>query len=144
MFNSNQFSNLAKCPGNFIDKIRTRGYFDSDLMNKDINQNLKIDQFQAFGGGKSGPGSKERPKQVFFRERYIALIDMDAFYAQCHSVRLGLPHSTPLAILQWRSIITCNHAARGRGVDKMGYYTTSKAACPELVLSHVDTYFFDQ
>lgn len=32
--------------------------------------------------------------------RVIALIDLDAFYAQCEMVRLGVPLDTPLAVQQ--------------------------------------------
>jgi DNA polymerase eta len=33
--------------------------------------------------------------------RIIALIDLDAFYAQCEMVRLGTPEDQPLACQQW-------------------------------------------
>lgn len=33
--------------------------------------------------------------------RVIAHVDLDAFYAQCESVRLGLPEDQPLAVQQW-------------------------------------------
>lgn len=33
--------------------------------------------------------------------RIIAHIDLDAFYAQCETVRLGLPEDKPLAVQQW-------------------------------------------
>lgn len=32
--------------------------------------------------------------------RVIALIDLDAFYAQCEMVRLGVPEDKPLAVQQ--------------------------------------------
>jgi nucleotidyltransferase/DNA polymerase involved in DNA repair len=31
----------------------------------------------------------------------IAHIDLDAFYAQCEMVRLGVPEDKPLAVQQW-------------------------------------------
>ena len=33
--------------------------------------------------------------------RVIAHIDLDAFYAQCEMVRLGVPEDQPLAVQQW-------------------------------------------
>lgn len=33
--------------------------------------------------------------------RVIAHIDLDAFYAQCEIVRLGIPEDKPLAVQQW-------------------------------------------
>ena len=33
-------------------------------------------------------------------ERVILLLDMDCFYAQCETVRLGLDASLPLALMQ--------------------------------------------
>lgn len=33
--------------------------------------------------------------------RVIAHIDLDAFYAQCEMIRLGVPDDQPLAVLQW-------------------------------------------
>lgn len=33
--------------------------------------------------------------------RVIAHIDLDAFYAQCEVVRLGIPKDKPLAVQQW-------------------------------------------
>lgn len=33
--------------------------------------------------------------------RVIAHVDLDAFYAQCEMVRLGVPEDVPLAVQQW-------------------------------------------
>lgn len=33
--------------------------------------------------------------------RVVAHIDLDAFYAQCETVRLGIPEDRPLAVQQW-------------------------------------------
>lgn len=33
--------------------------------------------------------------------RVVAHIDLDAFYAQCEMVRLGVPEDKPLAVQQW-------------------------------------------
>lgn len=37
--------------------------------------------------------------------RVIAHIDLDAFYAQCEMVRLGLPEDQPLAVQQWQVVV---------------------------------------
>lgn len=36
--------------------------------------------------------------------RVIAHIDLDAFYAQCEMVRLGVPEDQPLAVQQWYAL----------------------------------------
>lgn len=36
--------------------------------------------------------------------RVISLIDLDAFYAQCEMVRLGIPEDKPLAVQQCKKI----------------------------------------
>jgi DNA polymerase eta len=33
--------------------------------------------------------------------RVVAHVDLDAFYAQCEMVRLGVPEDQPLAVQQW-------------------------------------------
>lgn len=33
--------------------------------------------------------------------RVVAHIDLDAFYAQCEMIRLGVPEDKPLAVQQW-------------------------------------------
>lgn len=33
--------------------------------------------------------------------RVVAHVDLDAFYAQCEQVRLGMPEDQPLAVQQW-------------------------------------------
>ena len=40
--------------------------------------------------------------------RVIAHIDLDAFYAQCEMVRLGVPEDQPLAVQQWYKFPTLN------------------------------------
>lgn len=39
--------------------------------------------------------------------RVVLLLDMDCFYAQCESIRLGLDQKIPLALIQWRSARKC-------------------------------------
>jgi len=70
--------------------------------------------------------------------RVVGLIDLDCFYCQCEHVRLGIPSSTPLAVLQWNGLIAVNYAARAAGVKRMALAADAKKLCPELVLIHVD------
>ena len=46
------------------------------------------------------------------RSRVILLLDLDCFYAQCETVRLGLDPSLPLCLLQWNSALAVNYPAR--------------------------------
>jgi DNA polymerase eta len=41
--------------------------------------------------------------------RVIALVDIDAAYAQFEQVRLGLPSDRPLVCAQWQSLIAVNY-----------------------------------
>ncbi|KAK9473348.1 uncharacterized protein V1510DRAFT_392607 [Dipodascopsis tothii] len=72
--------------------------------------------------------------------RVIAHIDLDAFYAQCESNRLGLPPETPLACQQWDGLIAINYAARAYGITRHERVPEAKRKCPELVLAHVATW----
>lgn len=66
------------------------------------------------GGGASSPLRDARRSRFTYRQlaqlstysvttplRVIAHIDLDAFYAQCEMVRLGIPEDKPLAVQQW-------------------------------------------
>ena len=72
--------------------------------------------------------------------RVIALIDFDAFYAQCEIVRLGLPSSTPLAVQQWNAIIALNYPARESGLKRGASVDEARRLCPDIVLQHVATW----
>lgn len=50
--------------------------------------------------------------------RVVLLLDMDCFYAQCETVRLGLDQSLPLALVQWRSALAVNYPAREFGIKR--------------------------
>jgi DNA polymerase eta len=55
------------------------------------------------------------------RQRVILLLDLDCFYAQCECVRLGMDaHTTPLALLQWNSVLAVTYPARERFGIKRG------------------------
>jgi len=50
--------------------------------------------------------------------RVVLLLDMDCFYAQCESIRLGLDQKIPLALIQWRSALAVNYPAREFGIKR--------------------------
>ena len=52
--------------------------------------------------------------------RVVLLLDLDCFYAQCETVRLGLDPSMPLCLLQWNSALAVNYPARERFNLKRG------------------------
>ncbi|KAH9861408.1 hypothetical protein J1614_011154 [Plenodomus biglobosus] len=72
--------------------------------------------------------------------RVIAHVDLDAFYAQCETVRLGIDPNKPLAVQQWQGLIAINYPARAFGLSR--HVTSSEALkqCPELILQHVATW----
>lgn len=72
--------------------------------------------------------------------RVIALIDYDAFYAQCESVRLGISADVPVGVQQWDAIIALNYPARDRGLKRGISVEDAKTQCPDLVLQHVATW----
>ncbi|KAF8340287.1 uncharacterized protein EI90DRAFT_3035084 [Cantharellus anzutake] len=72
--------------------------------------------------------------------RVVTLCDNDAFYAACERIRLGLPPETPVAALQWDSLIAVSYPARTYGVKRMDNVKEAKKKCPNLVAVHVMTY----
>ncbi|KAK9323064.1 hypothetical protein V1517DRAFT_321389 [Lipomyces orientalis] len=72
--------------------------------------------------------------------RVIAHIDLDAFYAQCETVRLGLDPNVPLACQQWQGLIAVNYAARKFGISRHESISEARKKCPDLVLAHVATW----
>ena len=72
--------------------------------------------------------------------RVIAHIDLDAFYAQCETVRLSLPEDQPLAVQQWQGIIAINYPARAFGLSRFVDIKKAKEECPQLILQHVATW----
>ncbi|KAF4552553.1 impB/mucB/samB-like protein 2 [Elsinoe fawcettii] len=72
--------------------------------------------------------------------RTIALIDFDAFYAQCESVRLGLDDTKPLAVLQWTTLIAVNYPAKAAGVKRGDSADIARQKCPGIVIQHVPTW----
>lgn len=72
--------------------------------------------------------------------RVIALVDYDAFYAQCETLRLGLPPTQPLAVRQWNAVIAVNYPARARGVKRGTQVEEVLSVCPDIALPHVATW----
>ncbi|KAI3583101.1 hypothetical protein IWW34DRAFT_816707 [Fusarium oxysporum f. sp. albedinis] len=72
--------------------------------------------------------------------RVIAHIDLDAFYAQCETVRLGIPEDKPLAVQQWQGLIAVNYPAREFGIGRHCNVEEAKKLCPELIVQHVATW----
>ncbi|KAF2252093.1 DNA/RNA polymerase [Trematosphaeria pertusa] len=72
--------------------------------------------------------------------RVIAHIDLDAFYAQCETVRLGIDPSKPLAVQQWQGLIAINYPARAYGLSRHVTSTEALKLCPDLILQHVATW----
>lgn len=72
--------------------------------------------------------------------RVVAHIDLDAFYAQCEMVRLGIPRDQPLAVQQWDSLIAVNYPARAFSISRMISAQDAKKRCPHLITQHVATF----
>lgn len=72
--------------------------------------------------------------------RCIALVDYDAFYAQCEMVRLGVAETQPLAVQQWQGLIAINYPARDFGLNRHVTVTEAKTKCPEIIVQHVATW----
>ncbi|KLU90516.1 sister chromatid cohesion protein Eso1 [Magnaporthiopsis poae ATCC 64411] len=72
--------------------------------------------------------------------RVIAHIDLDAFYAQCETVRLGVPEDKPLAVQQWQGLIAVNYPAREFGINRHCPIDEARKLCPELICQHVATW----
>ncbi|TKA24301.1 hypothetical protein B0A50_06771 [Salinomyces thailandicus] len=72
--------------------------------------------------------------------RVIAHLDLDAFYAQCETVRLGEDPAKPLAVQQWQGLIAINYPARAYGLNRHVTITEAKEKCPDLICQHVATW----
>jgi DNA polymerase eta len=72
--------------------------------------------------------------------RVIAHVDLDAFYAQCETVRLGIDPTKPLAVQQWQGLIAINYPARAFGLSRHVTSTEALKQCPDLILQHVATW----
>lgn len=66
--------------------------------------------------------------------RAIVHLDMDCFYAQVEIVKRQLDPRTPLAVRQKGLLVTCNYAAREKGLRKCISGREGVRLCPELVV----------
>ena len=74
----------------------------------------------------------------------ISCIDMDAYYAQAESRRLGFSDSVPLGVKQWNGLIAVNYEARKFKISRFTTAEEAKSLCPNIRLPHVDTYKIDE
>jgi len=51
-------------------------------------------------------------------DRLIIHVDMDAYYAQVEMKKHGIKEDEPMGVLQWKSLIAVNYAAKERGVKR--------------------------
>jgi len=70
----------------------------------------------------------------------IAHIDLDAFYAQCLSVRYKLDPQEPLGCRQWSSLIAVNYPAREFGIKRGMNADEARKLCPRIHMPHVATF----
>lgn len=64
-----------------------------------------------------------------FPSRIFCCIDMDAYYAQAESRRLGFSDSVPLAVQQWTNLIAVNYEARKFGISRFTNADEAKKLC---------------
>ena len=72
-------------------------------------------------------------------DRVVIHLDLDAFYAQVETKRLGLNPAQPLAVQQWQGIIAVNYPARDAGVRRHHTAAEARRLCPAIALVHVET-----
>ena len=66
--------------------------------------------------------------------RTIVHLDLDCFYAQVEEVANPSLKGKPLGVRQKQIVVTCNYAARARGVTKCMFLKDALDVCPELEL----------
>ncbi|KAK9455772.1 hypothetical protein V1511DRAFT_498646 [Dipodascopsis uninucleata] len=120
---------LQQMPLDDIDRTAEILSNDSIRINTNIKSRFRVSDFRAL-----------QRYSVHSPLRVIAHIDLDAFYAQCESVRLGLDPDIPLACQQWQGLIAINYAARKFGISRHENIADAKKKCPDLVLAHVATW----
>ena len=68
------------------------------------------------------------------RGRVVVCFDLDCFYAQVCEVEDPSLKNRPVAVRQKYIVVTCNYAARRRGVTKLGSLEKAKRLVPDLVV----------
>ena len=71
--------------------------------------------------------------------KIIIHLDLDSFYAQVESVRLGIEPNIPLVVAQWNGILAVNYAAREFGIGRFDSIKDALGKCGDLVVQHVPT-----
>ena len=66
----------------------------------------------------------------------ICHIDLNAFFAQCEQLRLGLSEQDPVVCVQWNTLIAVSYAARDYGITRMDRLEQAKQKCPNLIPAH--------
>lgn len=66
----------------------------------------------------------------------IGFIDLNAFFAQCEQIRLGLDDDAPVVCAQWQSLIAVSYPARKFGINRMDTIQSAKKKCPKLIIAH--------
>lgn len=70
----------------------------------------------------------------------VAHIDLDAFYAQCEQIRLGLSKRDPVVCRQWNGLIAISYAARQFGISRHETAMGAREKCKDIVFAHVATF----
>lgn len=104
------------------------GYYDdlSDCSSRDDGSESE-EEGQKDEPRVSGPTQCEAQRRVLY-------VDVDCFYCQCEAIDRKLSDDRPFAIGQKHIIVTCNYAARRRGVKKLELREKAYSKCPELVI----------
>ncbi|GMH48107.1 hypothetical protein TrRE_jg11836 [Triparma retinervis] len=73
------------------------------------------------------------------KQRVIALLDLDCFYAQVEAVRLGIAwETTPMVVLQWGMVLAVSYPARELGIKRGDYWNQIKKIAPTTMGIHVE------
>lgn len=83
---------------------------------------------------------KDKNKSHLSPLAVIAHVDLDAFYAQCEQVRLGLSKKDPVVCRQWNGLIAISYAARKYGISRHETAMTAKEKCKDVIFAHVATF----
>lgn len=70
----------------------------------------------------------------------IALIDLNAFFAQVEQIRLNLTNQDPVVCAQWNSVIAVSYASRKFGITRMDTIASCKSKCPNVIIAHAAVY----
>jgi len=73
-------------------------------------------------------------------ERVCICVDVDSFFVQCDSRKLGLDNSVPLVHVQWGLCVSVNYAARPEGIPNGAFLSDALKIYPEVFVSHADTF----